>query len=35
MNAYEAARAAEILGLEALPDRLTVEQIAILQVESK
>jgi hypothetical protein len=32
MNAYEAARAAEILGLEALPDRLTIEQIAILQV---
>jgi hypothetical protein len=32
MNAYEAARAAEILGLESLPDRLTVEQIAILQV---
>jgi hypothetical protein len=35
MNAYEAARAAEILGLESLPDKLTVEQIAILQVEDK
>jgi hypothetical protein len=33
MNAYEAARAAEILGLEALPAALTIEEIAILQVE--
>jgi len=35
MNAYEAARAAELLDLESLPDKLTVEQIAILQVEDK
>jgi hypothetical protein len=32
MSAYQAARAAEILGIESLPDRLTVEQIAILQI---
>jgi hypothetical protein len=32
MSAYQAARAAEILGLESLPDRLTVEEIATLQV---
>jgi hypothetical protein len=32
MSAYQAARAAEILGHESLPDGLTVEEIAVLQV---
>jgi len=32
MSAYQAARAAAILGLESLPDRLTVEEIATLLV---
>jgi hypothetical protein len=35
MSAYHAARAAEILGLDALPDRLTVAEIATLQVHDE
>jgi hypothetical protein len=35
MSAYHAARAAEILGLDALPDRLTVAEIAALQVHDE
>jgi hypothetical protein len=35
MSAYQAARAAEILGLESLPDRLTVKEIAVLQVHDE
>jgi len=35
MSAYHAARAAEILGRESLPDRLTVKEIATLQVHDE
>jgi len=35
MSAYQAARAAEILGRESLPERLTVEEIATLQVHDE
>jgi hypothetical protein len=35
MSAYQAARAAEILGRESLPERLTVKEIAVLQVHDE
>jgi hypothetical protein len=35
MSAYQAARAAEILGCESLPDGLTAEEVAILQTHDE